>query len=355
MTTIKPLPVSRAPVPGENFASFIARNAAIFGCTANDLIKHCLNGAGCAPFGPDVQLDCSDAVISQLATRFTLKKKDITALFVQSHWPFLERRDLTATSGVNDDDNGETLLSQQLRFGWCPQCLLEDRAGGQDHFLRHEWAFSAVTMCSQHGRPLNGRCTACFSWIEVPECAVYGKKIAFVCPTCGAPLDGQLGIDAVASQHARKMLKCPQTEALWRRIVDYETFLLRALRIKQGNAKRPKMAHIITTLANLLLHAANGSPVRPIDCFANHIFNAPSKMGWPTRHLSEPFAAAHLIERRKALVVIIATLEDSFAQFGFSPHYAFAHHCRDTMTPENYIKFERSLFDLARLALPISL
>lgn len=70
-----------------------------------------------------------------------------------------------------------------------------------------------------------------------------------------------------------------------------------------------------------------------------------------TRGLWELFAIAQLVERRKALVVIVAALEDSFERFDFGPHHAFAHHCRDAMTPEDYNSFERKLFDLARLAL----
>ncbi len=39
---LQQLPISRAPAQREIFASFIARNAAILGCTPNGLITHCL-------------------------------------------------------------------------------------------------------------------------------------------------------------------------------------------------------------------------------------------------------------------------------------------------------------------------
>jgi hypothetical protein len=186
----------------------------------------------------------------------------------------------------------------------------------------------------------------------MPECALYGTQIAFICPTCGAPLDGQLGIDCVTPTRAREMLICPATQSLWRSIIRYEQFLIDTPGKHRRNSKKRKMALIIRSLADMLLHASLGTPFRPIDCFDNRYFNVPRKLGYATRGLGEPFAAAHLVERRKALVVIIATLEDGFERFGFGPHHAFAHHCRDAMTPEDYNSFERKLFDLARLALP---
>lgn len=148
MTTIRPLPISRAPARREIFASFIARNAAILGCTPSGLITHCLgnnatfDGAGHLPAELTVQLECPDAFTSQLAQKFTLAPSAISKLFAKSQWPHLNRSDLTATGGVNDSAGKTTSLSDRIRLSWCPQCLLEDRAGGGDHFLRLEWALT---------------------------------------------------------------------------------------------------------------------------------------------------------------------------------------------------------------------
>lgn len=73
MTTIRPLPISRTPAKREIFSSFIARNAAILGCTLSSLITHCLGsnatfeGAGHLPTDLTLQLECSDMFTSQLA------------------------------------------------------------------------------------------------------------------------------------------------------------------------------------------------------------------------------------------------------------------------------------------------
>ncbi|RBW44139.1 hypothetical protein DS901_06870 [Loktanella sp. D2R18] len=128
----------------------------------------------------------------------------------------------------------------------------------------------------------------------MPECALYGIQIAFICQT---------------------------TQSLWRSIIRYEQFLIDTPGKHRCNSKKRKMALIIKSLADMLLHASLGSPFRPIDCFDNRYFKVPRKLGYATRGLRKPFAAAHLVERRKALDVIINS-------------------------------FERKLFDLARLALP---
>ncbi len=237
-----------------------------------------------------MQHECSDVVTSQLAQKFTLEPSAISKLFAKSQWPLLDRSDLTATGGVNDTTDGATSLSNRLRFSWCPQCLLEDRAGGGDHFLRLEWVLAASTMCAHHVRPLNGQCSSCFAHSEMPECALYGTQIAFICPTCGAPLDGQLGIDYVAPTRVREMLTCPTTQSLWRSIIRYEQFLISTPGNQRHYSKKRKMALIIKSLADMLLHASLGTSFRPLDCFDNRYFNAPRKLGFATRDLREPFA-----------------------------------------------------------------
>lgn len=186
----------------------------------------------------------------------------------------------------------------------------------------------------------------------MPEFALYGTQITLICPTCGVPLDGQHGIDCVATSRVREMLTCTTTQSLLRKIICSERFLIATPGNHRHNSKKRKMALIIKSLADMLLHASLGSPFRAVDCFDNRYFNVPRKLGFATRDLREPFAVAQFVDRRKALVVIVATLEDSFERFGFGPHHALAHHCRDAMTPEHYNAFERKLFGPARLALP---
>ena len=58
-----------------------------------------------------------------------------------------------------------------------------------------------------------------------------------------------------------------------------------------------------------VLHADAPNRLRPLDLYESPYFPAPPKLSGATRHLKHPYRAAHLVERRKALALLISLLE----------------------------------------------
>lgn len=76
-------------------------------------------------------------------------------------------------------------------------------------------------------------------------------------------------------------------------------------------------------------------------------FPAPAKLGRATRHLRHPFHACSLVERRKALAILIALLEDCFNELSFGPAERAL---RALTSVETYDDVQRHLLEIARLA-----
>ncbi|WP_254054620.1 hypothetical protein [Roseovarius sp. EL26] len=190
----------------------------------------------------------------------------------------------------------------------------------------------------------------------MPDCALYGTQIAFVCPKCGAPLDAQLGLDGTTETHARELLQSTTACQIWRQLARIERYMITSMKTKKLGSRAHRKIKILKHLANLLLHSSHISlrefQLRPIDYFSNAYVNAPRKLGLATRHLYEPFPATHLTERRKALLLLFGLLDGGLEQYGFGKQHAPISPLREYMMPSSYQTFERLIFDLARLSLP---
>ena len=189
--------------------------------------------------------------------------------------------------------------------------------------------------------------------IANPEYALYGDQMALVCPRCFTPLDARLGYDFVANQHAHDWNQDVAVQEIWQKITFYEQFLLATMRLKTRRSRKHGLRRNIAGLLDLLLQAEQHNDLRPIDVFDSPYFPSPAKLGFATRHLKQPFHICHLVERRKALAIVICMLEDTADAFGFEEGPAPMHQVRELMHRDTYDRFERLILDIARLALPI--
>lgn len=71
-------------------------------------------------------------------------------------------------------------------------------------------------------------------------------------------------------------------------------------------------------MLDLLLSAEKPNDLRPIDVLDSAYFPSPAKLGFATRQLAQPFHICHLVERRKALAIVICMLEDNVDAFGLN-------------------------------------
>ncbi len=80
---------------------------------------------------------------------------------------------------------------------------------------------------------------------------------------------------------------------------------------------------------------------------------SPAKLGFKTRQLTQPFPICHLVERRKALAIVIFMLEDRAEVYGFDSGASLMHRIRELMYRNTYSRIEQHILNIAKLALPI--
>lgn len=221
---------------------------------------------------------------------------------------------------AQDPGTSEITPSQKLRYGWCPLCLMEDRAGGGDHFLRLDWPLASVTKCPTHKRPLIERCQNCYHFVT--------------------PLDARLGYDFVANQHAHDWNDDATLQTVWDQIINDEQFFLKKMRQRAGRSKKQRLITEIHGLLDLLLSAEKPNDLRPVDVLDSAYFPSPAKRGFSTRQLVQPFHICHLVERRKALAIVICMLEDKVDAFGFESGATPMHRLREFMYRDTYCRFK---------------
>lgn len=349
-------------MPGEVFPSFLARNAAILLSSPEQLLASTVDALnGVMGSGPDLALRLTLApekeAIEYLARMFSTDAKAISHLFPRCIWPHVKRRDLTAVGGAKPLDGIGTLLSDKFRYGWCQQCLLEDRAGGKDHFIRQHWISSYTTICPVHNRPLNGYCASnsCRRQVSQPIFVDYGKSLVLSCPECHLPLDSPIGVDFVTQSNARQLLNHPEAVTLYRQLANMEAFLLDGLCVRTPRSKRHALANRLLKCCNLMLRAEFGNALRAIDCYANTFIRVPVKLGAAVRDLSEPFPAATLVERRKSIALLSALITNQYRAYGFNRPAVTLEQFGDAMTRDLFEQFQRNIYDIAQMALPANL
>ena len=351
----KSLPITVAPIDGECLTSFLMRSAAVYGVSAERLIQHCLPGQGAktSVSADTLTIDPDGNILAALAKSLRVSLDDLQAMTLPAHLLSISPGAIAFSGAARDPDTLEIAPSQKLRFGWCPLCLMEDRAGGGDHFLRLDWPLAFVTMCPTHKRPLIERCQNCYHFVGNPDYALYRDQMALICPRCFTPLDARLGYDFVANQHAHDWNDDATLQMVWDQIINYEQFFLKKMRQRAGRSKKQRLITEIHGLLDLLLRAEKPNDLRPVDVLDSAYFPSPAKLGFSTRQLSQPFHICHLVERRKALAIVICMLEDKVDAFGFESGAAPMHRLREFMYRDTYDQFERHILNIARLALPI--
>ena len=253
-----------------------------------------------------------------------------------------------------DLDTHKEIPNGRLRFGWCPLCLIEDRAGGADHhYLRLVWSIATTTLCPVHGRPLMEQCHNCYRFAGTPDYALYGKQMTLICPVCFTPLDGRLGYDGVSDRQAIEWNDDSQLGRVWQTLRRYEQYCQSILKLRSTRSKKKDIVVEILALLNLLTCAEEPNHLRPMDMLESAYFPAHLKLGYRTHHLKRSFRACHLVERRKALAILICLLENSFAAFGFEPCRRPMQEFRQLMSGASYDQFERHFLNIARFALPM--
>ena len=355
----KSLPITVSPIEGECLKSLLMRLANIYGVTTDRLLQHCMSGFGqglrkhaCGSVDTlTVTLDAG--LLATLSESLRIPADDLRMLTLTANFPSIGPRTIAFTGASNDPETNEETSNQQLQFGWCPLCLMEDRAVGGDHYLRPVWPLAVVTMCPVHKRPLIGRCQTCYRFVAGPEYALYRDQMALICPHCFTPLDGRLGYDFVTNKTAHAWNSNQTVRLVWDRIVTYEQFLLDVVKQRVKRTKKQRIFSEVSELLDLLLYAEKPNYLRPVDVFDSAFFPSPRKLGLPTRRLTRPFHICHLVERRKALAVVISILEDTPELFGFETSVPSMQRVRELMYRETYNRFERHVLNIAKLALPI--
>ncbi len=349
------LPITVTPSPGESMLSLLLRAAAQYAVAPEALLAHCLGSTRAAGLSPD-SLTChtAPAVLAALSQALRIPEGQLIPLTLSASFPSAHEEAIAWTSAARDMTTREETPSGQLRGAWCPLCLMEDRAGGSDHALRLEWALGVVTFCPHHQRPLLERCQTCYHCVERPEAALYGDQVALVCPACATPLDAHFGFDYVSHAHAQHWMRDAEVQQAWHRLIGFERQVLEHLRQPEGQdpAREALAFHALLGLMDSVLHADAPNSLRPLDLYESPYFPAPPKLSGATRHLKHPYRAAHLVERRKALALLIGLLEGAPQAFGFDPAHTTLRAARELMFPGCYDAFERKLLSLARLSLP---
>lgn len=342
----KPLPLVRLPAEGELLLSFLGRNAAEYGVSAAALLVHGLPAARQDRASPDeASIRLSDQDLGALSYLLRQTPEALQALTLTHAFPSLTQRDISFSGAASDMDIGEDVTDGRLRIGWCPLCLLEDRGGGGDHHLRLDWALAPITMCHAHDRPLIERCQRCYRFVRHAGFARYGEQLALICPHCLVPLDGAQGFDFVSNHHVLDWQRDKVLPHVWRRLRRYERVFLKALKTRQSKTQR--LCQELRAILDILLRAKPPGRIRPVDLLGSAHFPAPAKLGGATRHLWQPFHVCCLAERRKAMAILIAVLEDCFEDLGFGPA---ARALRGLKSFEAYDDMQFHLLSMTRLA-----
>ncbi len=197
------------------------------------------------------------------------------------------------------------------------------------------------------------QCHHCYRFVGTPEYAFYGKQMTLICPACLTPLDGRLGYDGVSDRRAAEWNDDVQLDRVWQTLSRYEQYCQSILKLRSIRSKRKGIFAEILSVLNLLTRAEKPNNLRPMDMLESAYFPAHPKLGYRTRHLKQPFRACHLVERRKALAILICLLEDSFAALGFEAHLRPMLEFRQLMSEDSNDRFERHFLNIARFALPI--
>lgn len=167
-----PLPVAPSPVPGEAFTSWLARLAARYDLSPEDL-GAAVDAPG--PIGPLQDHAVPLALAQALASATGLAPAAIAALGLSTAFPAL------------------SAMWLRDRPAWCQACLAEAaNEAGEVHRLAL-WSVGFLVVCPRHGMPLRTGADFGTWWSGAPCCARPGISLAATdgrqrasCPSCGA-------------------------------------------------------------------------------------------------------------------------------------------------------------------------
>lgn len=125
-------------MPGESISSLVDRQAQIWGLSRKELVRQTASISGL------VNLKDLDVCKSSAFLDIYADKTGIERHVLESH--------RAKTS--------DPLMSQRLRFAYCPMCFFDDASAGRTPYFRLDWARIFLTHCQWHGCPL-------FRWSRV--------------------------------------------------------------------------------------------------------------------------------------------------------------------------------------------
>ena len=155
----KSLPIAVAPIEGECLKTFLMRAANVYGVSSERFIEHCFRiqgqGRRTLPYGTIDTLTTrlNKNLIHPLSSALSVSNLTLRQLTIAGRFPSASSGLIAFTGASKCLDKGEETLNHQLRFGWCPLCLMEDRAEAEHHHLPQ----SGLLLSLRCARPTNGR------------------------------------------------------------------------------------------------------------------------------------------------------------------------------------------------------
>jgi TniQ len=170
-------PVSLRPIRGELLYSWVARIAAVYGVSPQNLLWGEMR-ASCIS---TLLQRAEPSVLKNLAER-TGKPE-----------PALQRYTLAGTKPALPPEwwlgcNRQTIFLPEPPLQVCPKCLAADlNSDSGTQFVRLRWQYAAQTLCRDHLTPLHEACLCCHR-LDWPVCEkAAGRRFRFLCRYCGNP------------------------------------------------------------------------------------------------------------------------------------------------------------------------
>ena len=289
------LPVALRPYLDEGLGSWLSRTAAIYGCSAGELVSQFVRSER-EPFDHlDLQPTCSE--LSHLGvllstTVFSLEK----CTLAQAHPEWLVQW-ISRTQPLWHVTDHCTYDRPTVLQAVCPLCLSDDLRAGHSQYLRLAWYCSILTICPVHRTPMVTCCSA----------AVWHHRFATragmpihrsCCLGCRRHLDRAQSWAPHVDQHAISAL------------LFFESMLRDAIAQRQGAVTSAYdfafPIEPIQDLAWALMRPVPGSSLRVLHFMQTQQFKVPPGLNTPIE--SSNWLASGSIGLRRSLLAVIASL-----------------------------------------------
>ena len=253
------LPLAPRPFPDEALSSWIARIAARYDLSGNQLISFLKADLGegdlrLGSAGYRNSLTDQEIIILARATRMLPTK--VRALQFSNYYPRIPRSWLVERQAI-DRFEGRSIATGEVIWEYCSSCLEEDAMEGRDAYIRQHWALGCFGFCHRHKKAIKRGCPSCGDTVSLSFTNIQGAW-ELVCQKCSFV------------QRAALASKGPSTgRDDWARgkyikranylVIDFERCLFRALMGKtpsprwMGNASATEFIRATESLIELLI------------------------------------------------------------------------------------------------------